>query len=270
MITILNHILFMHRAYVDFQTIHVLVLAWGRTRVQDLLLRGETLNQNRFWSNSRAERTQRGVQGPAQGLLVSLVGSRGSAPGSSWVFRVLRHQNASLHIIFFHFPDKFCCKVSWHVDIRYSMINLVQFISDRPIYSHREVDLSLTLMSDLLAHRGVLGMCPMRSWEILYFWKWDRWWILFYTYLVNTVRRKFRTGDGKNTSQPHLLLLYVYLIRCLISVCSTHIVQAVFFIFQYIPTKKMTVNLKRNLTPTQPTPTLEKKYEKRLWCQFYK
>ena len=41
----------------------------------------------------------------------------------------------------------------------------------------------------------------------------------FYSYLVNTFRRKFRTGDEKNVSQMHLLMLYVYQTRCLFSVC---------------------------------------------------
>ena len=53
-------------------------------------------------------------------------------------------------------------------------------------------------------------MCPMRSLEMLYFLKWDRWCILFLYYnLVNTFRRRCRTGDEKNTSQPHLVLLYI-------------------------------------------------------------
>ena len=68
----------------------------GGGLVQDLLL-GRT-ESNSFLPNSRAERTQRGVQGPAQGSLVSLVGSRGNAPRgpgvraprSSWVFRVFK------------------------------------------------------------------------------------------------------------------------------------------------------------------------------------
>ena len=51
------------------------------------------------------------------------------------------------------------------------------------------------------------------------------WWIILGANLEQAMRK---------IRQPHFLLLYVYLTRCLFSVCSTHIhvVQAVFF---YLP-----------------------------------
>ena len=116
MIMILNHIPFMHRAYMDFQTIHALLSCMGGLRMCRIFTAGGG-DWIKIVSDQIVERNVRSVGSrgllSAQGFLVSLVGSRDRAPGSSWVFRVLRHQNASLHIIFLIF--KFCCKISWHV-----------------------------------------------------------------------------------------------------------------------------------------------------------
>ena len=99
---------FMHKAYIDFSN-----YSWPRFfhgGVCKICYCGGWWNQNRFWPNSRAERTRRGVQGPIQGFLVGFKGNHpdGRAPGSSMVFRVFKTpKRLSSHCNFLSFFGQF-------------------------------------------------------------------------------------------------------------------------------------------------------------------
>ena len=108
--------------------------------MRDLLLQGGWI---KIVSDQTVERSVHGVgsrslliKGPWWGPgATPRPGSRGQSPRNSWVcLGFLRPQNASPRIIFFHFPNKFCCKSVDHVDIPhipYEMINLDPFSSER-------------------------------------------------------------------------------------------------------------------------------------------
>ena len=129
---------------------------------------GGGLNRNCFWLNIRAERAWHGVQGPKgpwwgpRAMPQRGPGGRPEAPG---FLGFLRPQNASPHIIFFHFWDKFCCKTSWpcrsDFDIKEWFSSAQGYLGDVP--------------PELLGSFVFLKLEPCN--------------------LVNTFRRKFRTGD---------------------------------------------------------------------------
>ena len=197
---ILNHIPFMHMAY-RLSNYSYPRFLHGVCRI--CYCGGGGLNQNRFWPNNGVERTRHvGSSCPLKGPWCLWWGPgasprRGSGkqiPQSSWVFRVFKTPKHLSSHNFLSFSKQVLLQNQLTMLIYDIVINLVPFCSDRPIAyrpTGRYIDVTLTLRNDLLVHRGVWGMCPLRSLEILYFWNWNNaiWWILLGANLQQGMRK---------------------------------------------------------------------------------